>query len=182
MCLRLRQVAGLLQQVERAGRQRADRQWRQLAMGSPSPVPRTRTSNGDAGHGGLLCSDREVGRWFCLAGTLTQPCTDLPDPTGSTASARNERRILLSRPDPRREHQAADLGETIEGQLGLVSGHLDPDGLLGLALGVDRVQPHGPDRPPVPVVPARSCPCSPAAAWPRRPPGTACRSCRSEVA
>src|SRR6266581_8773392 len=50
---------------------------------------------------------------------------------------------------PRCEHQATDLHETIEGQLGLVSGHLDPDGLLGQSLVVDRVQAHSPDRQPV---------------------------------
>ena len=57
---------------------------------------------------------------------------------------------LAVTPDPRGEHQAADLGVAIEGHLGLVTGHLDPDGFLGLALGLDRVQANGPDRRAVP--------------------------------
>src|SRR5215469_12001034 len=53
--------------------------------------------------------------------------------------------------DPRCEHQAGDLHEFICGQLGLVSSHLDPDGLARPVVGahVERGQPHEPDRPPV---------------------------------
>src|ERR1017187_10513333 len=52
--------------------------------------------------------------------------------------------------DPRGEHQTVDHGVTVKGQLGLVTGHLDPDGFLGLAHGVDRVQPQRPDRHTIP--------------------------------
>src|SRR5580704_3797960 len=57
---------------------------------------------------------------------------------------------LAVTPDPRREHQAANHGVAIKGQPGLVTSHLDPDGLPCLALGLDRVQADGPDRRAVP--------------------------------
>jgi hypothetical protein len=57
---------------------------------------------------------------------------------------------LAVTPDPRGEHEPVDHGEVIEGQPGLFASHLDPDGLLGLAVVVDRVQAHGPDRLAVP--------------------------------
>ena len=50
------------------------------------------------------------GDWFSAGqGVAQAACTALPGPEGSTASARNARRILPSRPYPRCVHQAADL-------------------------------------------------------------------------
>src|SRR5262249_82775 len=57
---------------------------------------------------------------------------------------------LAVTPDPRREHQAANHGIAIKGQPGLLTSHLDPDGLPRLTLGLDRVQAHRPDRLTVP--------------------------------
>ena len=49
---------------------------------------------------------------------------------GVRAEVADDLVVLASRAaDPRREHQAVDLHEFICGQLGLVSSHLDPDGL-----------------------------------------------------
>src|SRR6266496_2026973 len=57
---------------------------------------------------------------------------------------------LAVTPDPRREHQSVNHGVAIEGQPGLLTSHLDPDGFACLTLGLDRVQTDGPDRHAVP--------------------------------
>src|SRR5271166_1219539 len=57
---------------------------------------------------------------------------------------------LAVTPDPRCEHQAVNHGVAIEGQPGLFASHLDPDGFPCLAVGLDRVQAHRPDRLAVP--------------------------------
>ena len=122
--LRLGQICRLLQQVDQADCQCAHRQWRQVRQCSAIAG---RVVDVDAGHR-FSCSDREAEIGSVLARARSGRVHG-PGGLGRLDRIGAERAADLAvTPDPRCEHQATDLGVTIEGQLGLLASHLDPDG------------------------------------------------------